>query len=679
MNERRAWSLVVTRAVWWTLATVGAAMYLVALPAALGEFADGSRAEFTDSGAFQRALATVGWDPHVLAAVMLAMGLLYTVAAVGASVVVHLRRPDDPAALFVATILLAHGLGWPAFMDALEGRWAAYDAVGFVFVLYGFVGFFLLAYLFPNGRFVPRWTRWVALVMVVETTFASAGLSVPGLLPAPWSSVAESALGLTVVGTMIYAVTYRYRRVSTPEEQQQTRSVGAALLVLATCFVATGLLEPLSPREGVAVLWVELLGFSLFTLGFAVLPLAVATATLRRGLWDTPTVLRRALLVTAVSAVLVIGYAAVVTVATLVLDDSGPAATTIGALLVALAVDPVRRTASRWVGRIALGDRDDAAGAVVRLSRRLDEALSPESALVAVLSAVREAVRSPGAAVVGSGVDAVDGARPHDDAWRTTLRHQGEEIGELVVERRGGEDFDATDRRLLDELARSVALAVHAVRQQTAARRLAAELQASRDAIVTARGLLGHDADTARRLLDRAVAEAGTALEEVRRVVDGLRPPTLDDDGLAVALRNRVRQLSEDVRLELPERLPRMRAAVEVAAWHIVGEAVSNALRHARGSDCHVTVEVSGDSLVIVVQDDGPGLDRDASNGANGRRGAGLTTMRERAAEIGGECDVRTSPGGGTLVIARLPVDGPASEYDEAPVVELAAAEGSPA
>ena len=455
MNERRAWSLVVTRAVWWTLATVGAAMYLVALPAALGEFADGSRAEFTDSGAFQRALATVGWDPHVLAAVMLAMGLLYTVAAVGASVVVHLRRPDDPAALFVATILLAHGLGWPAFMDALEGRWAAYDAVGFVFVLYGFVGFFLLAYLFPNGRFVPRWTRWVALVMVVETTFASAGLSVPGLLPAPWSSVAESALGLTVVGTMIYAVTYRYRRVSTPEEQQQTRSVGAALLVLATCFVATGLLEPLSPREGVAVLWVELLGFSLFTLGFAVLPLAVATATLRRGLWDTPTVLRRALLVTAVSAVLVIGYAAVVTVATLVLDDSGPAATTIGALLVALAVDPVRRTASRWVGRIALGDRDDAAGAVVRLSRRLDEALSPESALVAVLSAVREAVRSPGAAVVGSGVDAVDGATPHDDAWRTTLRHQGEEIGELVVERRGGEDFDATDRRLLDELARS--------------------------------------------------------------------------------------------------------------------------------------------------------------------------------------------------------------------------------
>ena len=709
MNERRAWSLVVTRAVWWTLATVGAAMYLVALPAALGEFASGSRAEFTDSGAFQRALATVGWDPHVLAAVMLAMGLLYTVAAVGASVVVHLRRPDDPAALFVATILLAHGLGWPAFMDALEGRWAAYDAVGFVFVLYGFVGFFLLAYLFPNGRFVPRWTRWVALVMVVETTFASAGLSVPGLLPAPWSSVAESALGLTVVGTMIYAVTYRYRRVSTPEEQQQTRSVGAALLVLATCFVATGLLEPLSPREGVAVLWVELLGFSLFTLGFAVLPLAVATATLRRGLWDTPTVLRRALLVTAVSAVLVIGYAAVVTVATLVLDDSGPAATTIGALLVALAVDPVRRTASRWVGRIALGDRDDAAGAVVRLSRRLDEALSPESALVAVLSAVREAVRSPGAAVVGSGVDAVDGATPHDDAWRTTLRHQGEEIGELVVERRGGEDFDATDRRLLDELARSVALAVHAVRQQTAARRLAAELQASRDAIVTAReeerrrlrrdlhdglgpvlagqvlrletarDLLGHDADTARRLLDRAVAEAGTALEEVRRVVDGLRPPTLDDDGLAVALRNRVRQLSEDVRLELPERLPRMRAAVEVAAWHIVGEAVSNALRHARGSDCHVTVEVSGDSLVIVVQDDGPGLDRDASNGANGRRGAGLTTMRERAAEIGGECDVRTSPGGGTLVIARLPLDGPASEYDEAPVVELAAAEGSPA
>jgi signal transduction histidine kinase len=336
------------------------------------------------------------------------------------------------------------------------------------------------------------------------------------------------------------------------------------------------------------------------------------------------------------------------------------------------------------VARLTLGDRADAETAVVRLSRRLDEALTPESALPAVLSAVREAVRSPGAAVVDSGVDATDGQAPGAGAWRTTLRHQGEEVGALVVERRGGEEFDATDRRLLEELSRSVALAVHAVRQQTQATRLAADLQVSRDAIVTAReeerrrlrrdlhdglgpvlagqvlrletarDLVDADPSRARDLLDRAVAEAVSSLAEVRRVVDGLRPPALDDDGLALALRHRVHQLTEVVEVSAPARLPRMRAAVEVAAYHIVSEAVGNAVRHAAGAPCEVSVDVADGDLVVTVVDHGPGINGRARSD---RVGAGLTTMRERAAEIGGRLEVGPRPGGGTVVTARLPLE----------------------
>ena len=703
MSHRRPLPLAVVRAWWWVLATVGAAMYVAALPAAFRELARGDRTELTDAGAFRRAVEGVAWDPDVLAAICLAMLVAYTVAAVGASAVVHLRCADDPAALFVASILLAHGLGWPAVMDAQAGRWVAYDVAGYVVSVYGFVGFFLLAYLFPDGSFVPRWTRWVALALVVETSFASAGMSVTGQLAAPWDSFAESALGLTIVVTMVYSVGYRYRRVSTPEQRQQTRSVGLALLVLASGFAALGLLAPLAPEEGVTVVWVELVGMALFTLGFAVLPIAIGIATLRRGLWDTPTVLRRALFVTTVSAGLVVLYAGVVAAATLLLDGSGPAATTIGALLVALGIDPMRRATGRWISRLTLGDRDDAEGAVVRLSRRLDEALSPEAALPAVLSAVREAVRSPGAAVVRSGVDSVHGTEPGSDAFRAPLRHQGADVGELVVAPRGGEAFDATDRQLLEDLARPVAVAVHAVRQQTAAQRLARDLQASRDAIVTAREeerrrlrrdlhdgvgpvlagqvlrletareLVDQDADRAGQLLDRAVTEALTALDEVRRVVDGLRPPTLDDDGLVVALHNRVRQLSDTIVLATPATLPRMRAAVEVAAYHIVSEAVSNAVRHAPGACCRVGVGVDGDSLVIEVEDDGPGL-TGPMGGA--RTGAGLGTMRERAAEIGGSCHVGPGPAGGTRVVARLPLSG--AEPDVGPrLPDLAVTERS--
>jgi signal transduction histidine kinase len=150
------------------------------------------------------------------------------------------------------------------------------------------------------------------------------------------------------------------------------------------------------------------------------------------------------------------------------------------------------------------------------------------------------------------------------------------------------------------------------------------------------------------------VVEAVSSLDEVRRVVDGLRPPTLDDDGLALAVRHRVHQLAEGVEVSGPERLPRMRAAVEVAAYHIVSEAVGNAVRHAPGARCEVTVDVADGELVVTVIDDGPGINGRARDA---RVGAGLTTMRERAAEIGGRLEVAPGPGGGTAVTARLPLE----------------------
>jgi len=134
---------------------------------------------------------------------------------------------------------------------------------------------------------------------------------------------------------------------------------------------------------------------------------------------------------------------------------------------------------------------------------------------------------------------------------------------------------------------------------------------------------------------------------EVRRAVDDLRPPALDQLGLAGALREQLSAYGSG-ELQVGE-LPPLPAAVEVGAYRIAGEAVANALRHSGAHRCVVRVEVEEGWLVVEVVDDGRGLAPDALPGV------GLTSMRERAAEVGGRFEVGLGPHGGTLLRARLP------------------------
>jgi signal transduction histidine kinase len=135
-------------------------------------------------------------------------------------------------------------------------------------------------------------------------------------------------------------------------------------------------------------------------------------------------------------------------------------------------------------------------------------------------------------------------------------------------------------------------------------------------------------------------------------VAHALRPPTLDDLGLAGALRDaasRYAGTGVEVQVEVPDTLPPLPAAVEVAAYRIAQEALTNVARHARSRRCVVTLSVN-ELLELTVSDDGIGIP------ASRRAGVGLVSMRERAEELGGSCAVEPMPGGGTRVAARLPL-----------------------
>jgi signal transduction histidine kinase len=145
--------------------------------------------------------------------------------------------------------------------------------------------------------------------------------------------------------------------------------------------------------------------------------------------------------------------------------------------------------------------------------------------------------------------------------------------------------------------------------------------------------------------------DAQAAVGEVRRLVHELRPPALDELGLAGALRSQAEKFAPalDVTVDSRGDLSALPAAVEVAAYRIACEALSNAARHAVAQLATVRLEAA-DDLKLEICDDGRGIPPDRQSGV------GLTSMRERAAELGAQVAVRPRDGGGTTVSAVFPL-----------------------
>jgi signal transduction histidine kinase len=170
----------------------------------------------------------------------------------------------------------------------------------------------------------------------------------------------------------------------------------------------------------------------------------------------------------------------------------------------------------------------------------------------------------------------------------------------------------------------------------------------------TLRRLIPRDPAAADELVAELREELRAAIVDIRRLVYDLRPPALDDLGLVAALHQLAERYGSEseqprVLVETPEDLPHLPAAVEVAVYRIAQEALTNVVRHARAKECIVRLAVK-DDVTLEIVDDGIGIP--------GKRttGVGLSSMRERAAELGGRCIVESVPKGGTQVLVRLPL-----------------------
>ncbi len=348
---------------------------------------------------------------------------------------------------------------------------------------------------------------------------------------------------------------------------------------------------------------------------------------------------------------------------------------------IALIAEPTRHRIQRLVDRFVYGARDDPLGVVQRVVDHVGTDAG-DDLLPALVTSLERELRLDFVAIdlaAPGGWRRAASAGP-DTARRreVLLRHRDDVVGRLVVGWSEGPSIRSRDRQILEQLAGPLGLAVSWVR-------LAADLRRSSVAVVSAReeerrrlrrdlhdGLgpaltgvslgmrtavrqLERSIDTGtntppRELLERLADEIDSVVLELKRIVRDLRPTALDQLGLVGALAEFTRKFDGDleIHLTLPTDADPLPAAVEVAVYRIVTEAVTNVVRHANAARCWLTM-VTGATVEIDVIDDGVGFGGQVSDGV------GLTAMRERAAELGGAVRFLPNAPRGTHVHVQLP------------------------
>jgi signal transduction histidine kinase len=552
---------------------------------------------------------------------------------------------------------------------------------------------------FPEGRLPSH--RWWAVVGIAVVGYALTVLEAylpysPGAYAAVESLVGIGVwVSLAALVASAAAVVLRWRR---RREQERQQIKWLAYMVALTAIAGLGVV--ITGYVWGPFSYAKILPTAALVAGVGLgLPAAICVAILRYRLYDIDLLINRTLVYGALTASVVGVYVLVVGGLGVLLQSRGnPAVSLLAAAVIAMLFQPLRSRLQRGVNRLMYGERDDPYAVISRLGRRLEATIAPESVLPTITETIAQALKLPYAAILlkegESFRTAAAYGSPTGEPETLPLVYQREEVGRLVFSPRApGEEFSAADRRLLEDLARQAEVAVHAVR-------LTADLQRSRERLVATReeerrrlrrdlhdgigptltGLalqlnaahklvMGDEPKDAGELLTRLEERTEITIAEMRRLIYGLRPPALDDLGLIPSIRQqaqsqgmvdlpagtKMNERSESrpiFSMETPGDLPLLPAAVEVAAYRIAQEALTNVARHARAKTCQVrlSVDEAAGALGLEVIDDGVGMPEDRV------AGVGLSSMRERAEELGGTLTIQAKSQGGTRVLVHLPL-----------------------
>jgi signal transduction histidine kinase len=630
----------------------------------------------------------IGW-------IFAGIGLLATVG-VAAQEYAHYTVITRPGAL--------PGAAWAAWLAA----WWWYPMLGGVLVL--------TPLLFPTGRPpTPRW-RW-ALRLALATGVAITVLAMlnPRFELQDARGVAvRNPIGIEAVGNVeestaggvlflmlvialigaVASVIVRYRR-SRGEERQQLKwfVYGAALL-------PTIPLSDLLPSSPV-IDQVQGVGFGLVV---SFLPISAGIAILKYRLYDIDLVVNKTLVYGSLAGFITAVYVGMVVGIGNAIGTRGEPNLGLqigGTAVIAVAFQPVRARVQRLANRLVYGERASPYEVLSGFSHRLGSSYAIDDVLPRLAQVVAEGTRAASASVwirVGDALRAAarwpagDGGVPMPvptdegivipGAERSLpVRHRGELLGALAVEKSAGDRIRPEEDRLLGDLAAQAGLVLRNVRLTEELQfrlqditRLAGELGESRRRIVTvgdaerrrlernihdgaqqhlvalavqlklARSVSAKDPEKARSHLEDLVRSTEEALRVLRNLVRGIYPPLLEADGLAAALEAEARRATPPA-MVMTEQFPRFPSEIEAAAYFAVLEALQNATKYADASRIEVHLSREEGTLIFMVADDGKGFDPSVTPS-----GSGLQNMEDRLATVGGTLHVESTPGRGTTV-----------------------------
>lgn len=705
---------------WWIVTTLSLAFLFVGIPSYVNRIRPDCVFLFSQNYRSICVINLVSWQ------------LIFAFIFYALSIVLIWYRSNDWMALVLAYVFVGIGATDTSLTDQViqpivdAGGWSL--LVGFTSLLQAFVlvGGLSLLYLFPNGHFVPPWTKvllicWTAcnIIWLINPLLSQAWSGFPVIplnpLTNAWRKNMYAAYSFHVSWflTGIYAQIYRYFHEENYVYRKQVKwcLFGLFSAVLSeVIYYSISVFVNFGDSKSLAIFY-TLSRFPLYVLLMVLFPISIIIAIFRHNLWSIDTIISHSLLYVVLTIILMSVYMLMVnTLGFLFQDSNSLFVSFISTGFIAIVFQPLRNQLQRSVNRLLYGERDEPYRVLTRLSQRLATTLAPDEVLPSIVTTIKESLNLQYVALAlivdepdmevnehlanakllqlvsntssaehysaNQGIDVVAAnGTLTQEIIRMPLSYRGDLVGWLFLASRGlRETLNASDIHLLNDVAHQAGVAVQAVR-------LTRELQRARERLVLAREeerrrirrdlhdglgpalasqmftidtaclLLERDPATAARILRELKGHLQDAIVDIRRLVYDLRPPSLDDLGLIAALReqaNRYAYSDVSIIFHTPDALPPLPAAVEVAIYRIVQEAVTNVVRHAQARMCTITLVIEN-TVLVTIEDDGCGIP------SQYHAGVGLYAMRERTAELNGTIIIEGVEPHGTRICASLP------------------------
>ena len=600
---------------------------------------------------------SIGW-------LFLGTGLAFAWGALVEEVVQKAAAAGEVSHLVLSTYAI--GSGW----------WAV--AVGFVLVL--------PLLLFPDGHPLDRrwqiavWVECIAIGTVTLGSPFSASTTQPfGANPLASSSLAP-IFGTLVNGVIVFiamipvavvALVKRYRRSRGIERDQMKWFTFGAAIAASSVLIGVGFDAANHPSARQNIVGI----------GMMAIPITAGIAMLRYKLWDIDVVIKKTLVFGLIAVALTLLSVSVLLVLPLfVVGDL----TFWEGLLFIVGVGigtlfgPLRRLARRVADRLVYGGRATPYEVLTAFAGRIGETYATDDVLARMATVLASGTGATGATVLlrvgGDLQEVATHGEPGASDFLSPVVHQGEDLGALAVQMPANDPMTPSKEKLVEDLAAQAGPVLRNVR-------LIEDLKASRQRLVAAQDeerrkiernihdgaqqqlvalaiqlklaeqLMDRDADKAKALLGQLQGAAGSALEDLRDLARGIYPPLLADQGLTAALEAQARKAAVPVGVET-DGIGRFSQDVEATVYFCTLEALNNVAKYAGATRATIRLADGDRTLRFEVQDNGAGFDPNATG-----YGTGLQGMADRLAALGGELHVTSSPGSGTTIEGRLPVE----------------------